>query len=188
MSLIFFYDTETTGLPAFSEPSDAPHQPHLVQVAASLVNATTRKVISSIDVLVKPDGWTIPEEVTRIHGITNEQAEQCGLDESLVTELVLDMWRLSDVRIGHVESFDARILRIALKRYATAQVADEWKAGTAQCTAKAAKALMGTTKNPKLIDAHRHFLGREFDGAHTAHADMVACREIHWAMADHESA
>lgn len=32
------YDTETTGLPLFSQPSEDPRQPHIVQLAAIVVD------------------------------------------------------------------------------------------------------------------------------------------------------
>ena len=38
MKLAIFYDTETTGIPLFSEPSEHPGQPHIVQLAACLVD------------------------------------------------------------------------------------------------------------------------------------------------------
>jgi DNA polymerase III subunit epsilon len=34
--MLLFFDTETTGLPDFRAPSDAPQQPHLVQLACIL--------------------------------------------------------------------------------------------------------------------------------------------------------
>lgn len=34
MSLVYFFDTETTGLPQFKLPSNDPSQPHLVDLAA----------------------------------------------------------------------------------------------------------------------------------------------------------
>ena len=81
MNIALVYDTETTGLPLFREPSESPAQPHLVQLGASLVDLDTRSVLSSIDVIVKPDGWTIPDEVAAIHGITNEKAMDLCIPE-----------------------------------------------------------------------------------------------------------
>ena len=79
MNPALFFDTETTGLPLFKEPSEHPDQPHLVQLAASLVDLDTRAVLSSIDVIVKPDGWTIPDEpaqpVAEICSASHDDAE-----------------------------------------------------------------------------------------------------------------
>lgn len=183
MSLIFFYDTETTGLPAFKDPSDAPHQPHIVQVAAGLVDSETRKVLSSLDLVIKPDGWEIPDEVVKLHGITTADAARIGIDESLATELVLDLWRNADLRVGHNVSFDDRIMRIAFKRYANETVAEEWKAGNKFCTCWQSKPYVNHSgKLPTLAEAYAHFVGGTFDDAHTARADMEACAAIYFAM------
>ena len=39
MNRILFYDTETSGMPLFDQPSSDPRQPHLMQIAAALVEA-----------------------------------------------------------------------------------------------------------------------------------------------------
>lgn len=43
MNAALFYDNETNGLPLFKEPSNHPGQPHIVQLAAVLVDLDTGK-------------------------------------------------------------------------------------------------------------------------------------------------
>lgn len=86
-----FFDTETTGIPNWKEPSEHPDQPHIVQLAAELVDLDTQEVLDSMDVIVKPDGWIISEEMTAIHGITNEHALEVGIPEELALDMLLAM-------------------------------------------------------------------------------------------------
>ena len=145
MNLALFYDTETTGLPDFKAPSEADHQPHIVQLAALLVDLDTRQTIQSMDVIVRPDGWTIPDEVAAVHGITTEYAADVGIPERLAVEMFMDLWNNRN-RVAHNEQFDARILRIALMRHqgnifhspSGKSVPDIWKEGRAECTARMA--------------------------------------------------
>jgi len=74
MNLIMPFDTETSGIPIWKEPSESECQPHLVQLAAILVEPDSREIKQEIDVIIKPDGWIIPDEVAEIHGITTERA------------------------------------------------------------------------------------------------------------------
>lgn len=41
---VLFYDTETSGMPLFDQPSSDPRQPHIVQLAAALVMRATARV------------------------------------------------------------------------------------------------------------------------------------------------
>lgn len=197
MNIALFYDTETTGLPLFKDPSEHPDQPHIVQLGAALVDLDSRKVLSAIDVMVKPNGWSIPKEVSDIHGITTEMAGDLGVSESAAVEMFMAMWSRR-LRVAHNESFDARILRIALFRHASESVADEWKASPAECTAKmttpildipATQAMKASGRNwaktPKLVEAYRHFFGKEMEDAHNAMADVRGCIAVYFAAKDH---
>lgn len=195
MSLGLFYDTETTGLPDFKAPSEAPHQPHIVQLAACLVDLETRELLNSLDVIIRPDGWVIPDDVAKIHGITTEHALDVGVPESTAVSAFMDMWACCNQRIAHNESFDARILRIALMRFESEAVADHWKAGASECTAKLAtpicqipptdkmvKAGFTKFKTANLGEAYRHFMGGDFENAHSAMADVRACMDVYFAI------
>lgn len=195
---ILGYDTETTGFPDWKAPSDAEQQPHLVQLAACLIDAGTRKIIQSMDVIIKPEGWVIPEDVTEIHGITTEHAMDVGIRESLALEMLLALWSASSRRVGHNESFDAKMIRIATKRYMDEDTQEQWKAGESVCTCRLARDVCqlppsekmlakGQTafKLPNLTEAYRHFFNRDFHNAHTAMADVQACMDVYFALEDH---
>jgi len=195
MNTAIFFDTETTGLPLFKEPSEHPGQPHIVQLAACLVNLDTRDIIASMDVIVKPDGWTIPGEVAAIHGITTEHAMQVGVPEALAVDMLLELWG-GRTRIAHNEQFDARIVRIACKRHSPA-FADQWKSGKAECTQRLSTPLLKLppTENMKragflkhksanLSEAYEHFTGQKLKNAHSAMADVQGCMAVYFAIKD----
>jgi len=78
--LIAIYDTETTGLPRFKDPSDDPRQPHLVDLCI-LLYTPQGELVDSFEAMIRPDGWVIPDEVAAIHGITTEMALEHGIPE-----------------------------------------------------------------------------------------------------------
>lgn len=194
MNLALFFDTETTGLPLFKEPSEHPAQPHIVQLGALLVDLDTRIVHSTIDLIVQPDGWEIPEDVAAIHGITTERALEVGVPEDQALSMFMHLWRRAAVRIGHNETFDARIVRIGLMRHASPQEADLWKAGAAKCTQRIATpilklpptekmvaARMPGPKSANLREAYEYFMGKPLEDAHSAMADARGCMEVFFA-------
>ena len=202
MNLALFYDAETTGLPDFKAPSEAAHQPHIVQLAALQVDLDTRQTIQSMDVIVRPHGWTIPDEVAAVHGITTEHAADVGIPERLAVEMFMDLWNNRN-RVAHNEQFDARILRIALMRHqgnifhspSGKSVPDIWKEGRAECTARMATPICALPptdkmkavgrfhhKTPNLGEAYRHLTGNNLQNAHSAMADVLACRDVYFAI------
>lgn len=197
MKLALVYDTETSGLPLFDQPSEDPRQPHIVQLGACLIDLDTRKTISALDLVIRPDGWTIPDDVVQVHGITTEHASSVGVAESLAVGMFMELWEAAELRIAHNEQFDARIVRIALKRFEDDQIADTWKAGASACTArlstpilklpptdkmKAARRFHHKTAN--LVEAYKHFTGKDLEGAHSAMVDVQACMAVYFAIQD----
>lgn len=193
MTMFCGFDTETTGLPLWREPSDHPGQPHLVQFAAVLLDHDGTERLSA-SVMVKPDGWTIPAEVTAIHGITTEMATAFGIPERTVVKMFLDFVRRADVLVGaHNSPFDWRVMRIAMLRHGmTKEQADEIEKSIPQvCTMRMADKIMQLpptdkmvaagfkkSKPPNLMEAHQHFVGVPFDKAHDALADVRACARV----------
>lgn len=187
MKTILFYDTETTGLPQWKIPSDDPAQPHLVQLAAVLCDEETRQIISEIDVIIRPEGWEIPEETVAIHGISNEKAKAVGISESLAIELILEM-AAGSTRVAYNKTFDQRIIRIGAKRYLPEDIdgddrIDVWaEKEDHKCAMIMAQKMLGGRK--KLVDAYQEFTGKELVNAHSAMADTKATMEIYWIMKD----
>jgi DNA polymerase-3 subunit epsilon len=182
MSNLIFLDTETTGLPNWKTPSGGDDQPHIVQLAALHVDSESRQIIQSIDLIVKPDGWEIPQETIEIHGITNEHALEVGLPEKDVLEIFLSLWH-GNKRVAYNTTFDNRIIRIATKRYSDEQMIEYWKEGDYECAMIMSKKAM-SVKSVKLIEAYKHFTGSELQDAHSAMADTKACMEVYFAIKD----
>lgn len=189
MKTILFFDTETTGLPNWKEPSDSKSQPHPVQIGAILADSETKKVIKTLDVIIKPDGWTIPEEVSEIHGITTEIAESKGIPEAEALQQFMDLYAKSSLRVAHNTTFDNRIIRISLKRYIPDLVSDEeWKdRDRYYCTLINARKQMGGKSGHTLTECYAHYTGKELEGAHTAMADAEACMHVYWGIMDAQS-
>lgn len=206
--IILGFDTETSGLPLFREPSDHPDQPHIIELAAKLMDEDTRKVYGAMNVLIKPEGFTITQEITDITGITQEMAMRYGVPIVQALEMFVSMWQLADLRVAHNETFDNRIVRIALKRdevFGTIkegdqEFADYWKAAPAFCTQvnstkiinlppteKMLAKRMPGPKSPNLGEAYQFFTGQPLVGAHRAMADVDACLAVYFGIKDHNT-
>lgn len=195
---ILFYDFETTGIPNWKEPSESPVQPHILELGAELYDTDTDQVMGIANFLVKPDGWTVPDDVAELTGITQAHVERYGVPEDLAIGALLHLWRQCDTRVGHNESFDARIARIAIKRSGREDaelVAEEWSSGDAFCTMRASTPICriqnvgkGGLKWPKLAEAYLHFTGSQLLNAHRALDDVRGCRAVYTALQQFQAA
>ncbi|MCB2251822.1 3'-5' exonuclease [Pseudomonas chlororaphis] len=193
--LICFFDTETTGLPLFRDPSDDPRQPHIVDICA-LLYTPQGELVDSFEAMVRPDGWVIPDDVAVIHGITTEMALEQGIPEEEAVAGFMSIMAQAGLRVAHNVSFDDRILRIGLKRFFGEEVADEFKAGPKYCTCQASTNIVQCPptermiaagrgrqfKQPSVAEALLHFTGEVLVGGHRARPDTEACARIYFAM------
>lgn len=191
------YDTETSGLPDWGKPSEDPCQPRIVQLCAELFDDESGKVLAQMNHIIEPDGWTVPQDVADIHGISTELASAVGVPMMYVLPVFMKMWVRSDHRVAHNETFDMRMVRIELFRHPIfgESKADAWKAGLAFCTqAKSSpilklppteKMLAAGRKHPKspnLGEAYEFFTGRKLENAHDAAVDVAACKSVYLAI------
>lgn len=181
-----FYDTETTGLPDFHKPAEDPSQPHIVQIGAIMCD-DNRRVVAEINLLVKPEGWTIPAEATAVHGITQEMAEKCGIGLTTVMGIFIDLAYKADLLVAHNDSFDAKMVRRELHHIDMPSLAEGFRNRPSFCTMKATTEICKLPgkygyKWPRMTEAYAHFFGKEFDGAHDAMADVRACRDVYYAL------
>jgi len=193
--MILVFDTETTGIPDFKARSVDPAQPHIVQMALIIYGDD---LVSTQDtsVIVRPDGWIIPPEMTAIHGISHERAMDEGVPEKDAAEMFLVAQAKASLRVAHNESFDRRILRIAMTRAGIERDVIEFtEARQSYCTCQASKPILNLPptdkmmasgfngpKPPKLEECIKHFFGEELPGSHDALIDAQACARIYFRL------
>ena len=166
--MYLFFDTETTGLPKrWNAPvTDLENWPRLVQLAWIMYD-DRGNMLESRDVIVKPEGFTIPPEASRVHGITTLVAREKG--EPLV---------------GHNISFDECIVGAEFERLrmmTTLFLKPKYctmKLSTDYCKLPGKKGF----KSPRLAELHQVLFGSGFDNAHNALADVEATARCFWEL------
>jgi DNA polymerase-3 subunit epsilon len=173
-------DTETSGLFNFALPADAEGQPRLAHLAMIFVDANLQEE-SIVDLLVKPDGWTMPPEVAAINHLPNELLLEKGLPIAHVLQAYTDAVDCGRIIVAHNAQYDTKIMRGELRR---AGMDDRFERTPNICTMRALtnickipKANGKSYKFPKLSEAMAAF-GIKQDGAHTAGGDARSALEL----------
>ena len=185
MYLIF--DTETTGLPQnFNAPlSDSDNWPRMVQIAWQL-HDENGELIENQDYIIKPEGYDIPFNATRIHGISTKMAQEQGRDLQEVLEEFTEVLKKTKVVAGHNIDFDYKIVGAELFRKGIENTlektpsTDTMELGTDFCQLSGGK--NGRYKSPKLEELYEKLYGKKFDEAHNAAADVNATAQVFFEM------
>lgn len=184
MSYLFF-DTETTGLPLrWNAPvTDTANWPRLVQLAWVVCNAEGR-IESERNAIIRPEGYTIPAEVARIHGITTQLAQERGENLKEVLEDFSEQIDNAQLLVGHNVSFDECIVGAEFERLRMmTSLFLKPKYCTMKCSVEYCK-LPGKKgfKSPKLSELYRILFGTDFKDAHNALADVEATVKCFWKL------
>ncbi|TVQ02583.1 MAG: DNA polymerase III subunit alpha [Balneolaceae bacterium] len=176
MYLIF--DTETTGLPQnYAAPlTDFDNWPRCVQLAWQL-HDETGKLLSSGNHIVKPDGFTIPYNSEKVHGISTERAHREGIPLiDVMDEFSKDLDRCTFL-VGHNLEFDLNImgseyLRMGRENPLQGKISIDTKdESTEFCALPGGR---GKYKWPTLGELHDKLFQIGFEEAHNAAADVDA--------------
>jgi len=169
-------DTETSGLFDFSKPADAEGQPRLAHLAMILVDEDLVE-LARYDQFVKPDGWTLGEEVMKVNGLTNEHLTEHGVP---VADVIAEYAKVIDdgfVIVAFNAQYDTKVMRGEMRR---AAVDDRFEATPNICVMRALVDVCKVPKKtgkgfklPKLSEACAHFEIVN-EGEHTATGDAEA--------------
>jgi len=178
MYLIF--DTETTGLPKrWDAPiSDTDNWPRCIQIAWQLHDAMGN-LVEHQDFLVQPNGFTVPYDAEKIHGISTALAEQDGVPMETVLQEFNAVLHKAKFIVGQNVGFDINIMGAEFHRLQVENPLQEMPV-LDTCTEKTALLCQipggrgGKFKLPTLTELHQYLFNTPFGEAHNATADVEA--------------
>lgn len=178
-----FFDTETTGLPAnWKAPiTDLANWPRLVQIAWVLFDKSGN-VIDQNDHIIKPKGFTIPNDASSVHGITTERALKQGENLQTVLDEFVDQVHRANTLVAHNISFDERILGAELLRNEMVNIIPGKDKICTMVKTTDYVAIPGSYGNkwPSLSELHQKLFDFDFEESHNAKADINATAKCFW--------
>ena len=188
-SKYLFFDTETTGVPRnYKAPmQDTANWPRLVQLAWLLVDERGIEQKRK-SVIIRPDGFSIPEEAVQVHGITTERAQNEGLSLRNVLDEFMQDLELAEEVVGHNINFDIHIVGAELCRLGLSTQTISYKPTT--CTMKSFTDYCAIPSNngyggykwPTLEELYYKVFGCGMENAHDALGDVIATKECFFEL------
>lgn len=191
---VLFFDTETTGLPkdkytcaTFSRNN----WPDVVSISWQLFYHD--ELIRKQTFLIKPEGWVISEEVTKIHGISHEKAHEEGISLEKALALFKVDLECCDMVVAHNIEFDRNVLLNAYK-WRLGMNTVFWPYELEFCTAQKSKADLKLPSRQKVVNPKDPYKLPRLDElyeatfgepapkmAHTSERDVDVLQKIFWA-------
>ena len=197
---VLVFDTETTGLPKSWKTTGIKwfnNWPYIVQFSWIFVEIDDKvKVIDTKDYIIKMEGnVVIPQESTKIHGITHEMSLNNGVSFQEALDAFFMHLEKTDYLVAHNISFDKNVLTAEMMRrgivnlfdlhhfieYDTLKYGDVLTNLTRKCwkTGKIRK------KYPKLVELHDYLFPHEkntLNNLHNSLNDVLVCLRCFYKM------
>jgi DNA polymerase-3 subunit alpha len=173
------FDTETTGkAKSFSAPvDDFNNWPRMVQIAWKVFDKDGVETDSQ-SLIIKPQGWTIPEEVVKIHRISTQRAREEGIPLEDALRKFAEAIKGSKYLIAHNIAFDENVVGCEyLREGMHNHVQDAIHVDTMKLTTEFVgipNKRRGGFKFPSLTELHQKLFNKGFDDAHDALVDVEA--------------
>ena len=183
--MYLFFDTETTGLPKnWKAPvTDLNNWPRLVQLAY-IYHDTDGNKISEGNFIIKPEGFIIPADASKIHGISTEKALQEGHSLKAVLNDFNSLIEQADYLVAHNMSFDEKIIGAELLRNGMHNSIPSKKKICTMLQTTNFCAINGPYgyKWPNLTELHYKLFRTGFEEAHNAAVDITATAKCFWEL------
>jgi DNA polymerase III epsilon subunit-like protein len=187
---ILFFDTETTGVPLnYKAPvTDLNNWPRLVQLGFIGYETEGIEVFKSFENehIVTPEGFTISEQVSKIHGVTQEKALTEGKNLTYVLASFRDWIDWADLIVGHNLNFDlnvtgAEYLRLSQTNpFDGKKIFDTMLSSVSLC--KLPGKFGGQYKWPKLLELYQFLFHEPLAQTHTALDDIQNTAKCYFEM------
>jgi len=183
--MYLFFDTETTGLPLnWKAPvSDLKNWPRLVQLAYLYFDEKGTKIAGG-DFIIQPEGYVIPADVAKIHGITQDKALKEGHPLLTVLQHFNSFVEQTTFLVAHNMSFDEKIVGAEFLRMGMTNSLESKKKICTMQKSTDYCALSGQYgyKWPKLSELHYVLFKTDFAEAHNAAVDITMTAKCFWEL------
>lgn len=183
----FVFDIETSGLPKSGnkrktpEPSDldAYETARIVSIAWFIIDSSTKDIIQQEYYIIKPEDFSIPEEATRIHNITDAFAKQNGISIASMFTRLDEALRRTNKIVSYNINFDYKILKSELIRHEEEKTVKELASKKQECVMLMSQKHLKMFAWPKLSVAYEAIIKQPIELAHNAHGDTLSCYQIY---------
>ena len=153
--------------------TDTKNWPYIVQISWVVYDVMESSIKTINDNIIKlPENVTVPEESTKIHGITNDMMLERGENIKKILKMFLMDCANCDLIVAHNIQFDENVISVeSIRNYGTNVMS---QINTPRyCTMK--KSIKKFKRYVKLEYLHKHLFNQELRNLHNSLNDVYVC-------------